>query len=353
MPWYSFQRLALVVLCLAASSSWTSAAQLPRRTSFSAERVKSGSTVLRAFSALMDEAKGSVVRFDIDGEPAALGAVIDADGLVITKASEMRPGKLTCRLPNGGQAVAQVLVSEDDNDVALVKVAASALKPVDWAIPRVMVGQWAVTPGIENVPEAVGIVSTPPRKILSKQAYLGITPDFDAAQAKIARIMPGLGADQAGLKAGDVILKLNNLPIRDSQDLVTHLRQFRDGQKVKLRVQREEEEWETEVTMMANPPDRRWRRFNRQERMNRLGGDLSKRAEGFQSAIQHDSVLQPWQCGGPLLDLDGKAIGLNIARAGRVASYALPASLVRQIIDELKNELKAPLQHETSSEAVH
>ena len=57
---------------------------------------------------------------------------------------------------------------------------------------------------------------------------------------------------------------------------------------------------------------------------------------GDEQAIQHDTVLQPWLCGGPLVDLDGKAIGLNIARAGRVATYALPASLVKRIYNELR-----------------
>jgi serine protease Do len=71
--------------------------------------------------------------------------------------------------------------------------------------------------------------------------------------------------------------------------------------------------------------------------MNRLGTELSQRSEGFELAIQHDTVLQPWQCGGPLVNLDGKAIGLNIARAGRIASYALPAVLVKQIVEDLKS----------------
>jgi len=47
-------------------------------------------------------------------------------------------------------------------------------------------------------------------------------------------------------------------------------------------------------------------------------------------------VLQNWQCGGPLMNLDGKAVGLNIARAGRVASYALPSSVVLPAIARLQ-----------------
>jgi len=37
-----------------------------------------------------------------------------------------------------------------------------------------------------------------------------------------------------------------------------------------------------------------------------------------------------------LVNLDGKAIGMNIARASRVTTYALPAGLVKRIYEQLK-----------------
>ena len=43
----------------------------------------------------------------------------------------------------------------------------------------------------------------------------------------------------------------------------------------------------------------------------------------------------PEDCGGPLVDLEGRVLGINIARAGRVESYALPASVVRETVDRL------------------
>lgn len=49
-------------------------------------------------------------------------------------------------------------------------------------------------------------------------------------------------------------------------------------------------------------------------------------------------MLEPWQCGGPLVNLDGQAIGLNIARASRVATYALPSALVQRVIADLKSK---------------
>ncbi|MEX2027294.1 MAG: S1C family serine protease, partial [Pirellulaceae bacterium] len=52
-------------------------------------------------------------------------------------------------------------------------------------------------------------------------------------------------------------------------------------------------------------------------------------------AIQHDTVLKPSECGGPIVDLSGKVVGINIARGGRVESYALPATLVRSLLPDL------------------
>jgi serine protease Do len=48
-------------------------------------------------------------------------------------------------------------------------------------------------------------------------------------------------------------------------------------------------------------------------------------------------VLAPAECGGPLVGLDGRAVGLNIARAGRVASYALPAADVLDAVAEMRS----------------
>ena len=73
-----------------------------------------------------------------------------------------------------------------------------------------------------------------------------------------------------------------------------------------------------------------------------MGSELSRRRKDFPLALQHDSMLQSNTCGGPLLDLSGDVIGINIARAGRVASYALPMETVLPIIELLKTGELAP-----------
>lgn len=332
--------LPLLVWCVAAQL--TSAQNSPDRPpGLPRERFRSGSEVLRAFAPVSEATRHSVVKLDVDGNTVALGAVIDPTGLALTKASEIKKGKLTCWLAGGREAQAELLAADAESDVALVKVHAVGLKPIQWAVGEVVVGQWTVTPGIEATPQAVGILSVPPRKILHARALIGVQLDFNAPTARIAQLMPGFGAEKAGLKAGDVILAVNDTPVANRESLTTTLRNYREGQTVKLRVLRAQEEFEAQVQMAVPQPDRTLRGFDRQERMNRFGSELSERAEGFELALQHDTVLQAWQCGGPLVNLDGKAIGLNIARAGRVATYALPAMLVRQIADSLRAQAKA------------
>jgi serine protease Do len=181
----------------------------------------------------------------------------------------------------------------------------------------------------------VGIVSVPPRKIPPPRAYLGVNLDFKSSDAKIAQVMEGPGAEAAGLKPGDVILAVNGSLVEEGKALVKTLRQFREGQSVMVRVQRGEEEFDATIKMMGG------RGFDRADRMNQMGSVTSRRAEDFELVIQHDTVLQNWQCGGPLVNLDGKAVGLNIARAGRVASYALPASVLTQAIARLQAQAEA------------
>ena len=62
------------------------------------------------------------------------------------------------------------------------------------------------------------------------------------------------------------------------------------------------------------------------------------RAEGFRSKPSSTTPsCAPGFAAARLVDLDGKAIGLNIARASRVSTYALPARLAQRILANLQS----------------
>jgi serine protease Do len=299
-------------------------------------RFRNGEETLVAFAPVSAATRHSVVKFEVDSETVALGTVVDASGLVLTKASEIRPGKLMCWLADEKRADAEVIRVDPEQDVALVRVHAQGLKPIQWAEAPVFVGEWAITPGIVETPHAVGIVSALPRRIGRQQALIGVQFDFNASAPRIGAVLEGMGAEKVGLRPGDVIMSVNSTLTTNREQVSHMLRGFHAGQTVKLRVQRDEDQLEVTVPMMVLGADVSGRGLYPQQRFDPLSGDVSQRAEGFEQVIEHDTVLQPWLCGGPLVNLDGKAIGLNIARAGRVSTYALPAALVKRLLPKLR-----------------
>jgi serine protease Do len=324
--------LVLVLLVQAASAQTyrLSIPTLPRN------RYRSGRETLRAFAPVSEATRYSIVKLYGDSGPVALGTVVDTNGLALTKASEIKHDKMKCWVAGGKEVDAELVAVDEEEDLALVRVHAEGLKPIQWATEEPWVGQWAITPGIEETPHAVGIISALSRKIRPQRAYIGVQFGGDLQTPKIEQVTPGLGADKAGLKAGDVIVAVNSTVVTNREQVVEALSEFREGQTVTLRVQREAENLEMKVQMMQPGPDQVRSGFFPQPRVGRMAGPVSDRARGFEQAIEHDTVLQPWLCGGPLVDLEGKALGLNIARAERVTTYALPAKLVQRVLEDLK-----------------
>ena len=300
-------------------------------------RFRSGESTLQALQAVSVATRASIVKLNVNGETVALGTVMDADGLALTKASELKPGKLTCWLATDKEVSAEVIGVDEEEDLALVQVQTRDLKPIRWTEGRSAIGQWAVTPGIAPTPQAVGIISAMPRRIRYPRAFIGIRFDYNTSNPLIEEILPGLGAEQAGLKAGDLILAVNALGVTNREQVVEALRDLREGQMVKLRVRRSETQFTAEVRLMVPRNGELGGAPPSPQRRRRLSGEVSLRAEGFEQAIEHDTVLPPWLCGGPLVNLDGRAIGLNIARASRVSTYALPARLAKRVFDDLKS----------------
>lgn len=302
---------------------------------------RSHAKVLAAFRDVIKDPAQSTVRVFSDGRKAALGAVVDSQGFVVTKASELK-GKLECQLQDGRRVAADIVGRDATNDVALLKIEATKLPSIAWAdSPDATVGSWLITPGLEVDPVAIGVVSVGARKIAAPSGALGVQLDQKDDVARIERVMPESAAERAGIQNGDLVLKVNSKDIKGRQNLIETVRGYMPGERIDVVVKRGDKEMTLTVTLgnlaqLFHGPGN-----DRAEFQNNLGGQLSDRRAGFTMAIQHDTVLKPYECGGPIVDLDGKCLGINIARAGRVESYAIPATLVREIVGKLKTAADA------------
>ncbi len=303
---------------------------------------RSGQAVLNAFAPISAQTRHSVVEFNVNGSPVALGAIIDTNGLALTKASELSAGKLTCWLATGKEAQAELLAVDEDEDVALVRVKAAGLRPIQWATSPSAEGQWVITPCLADTPLAVGIISAQSHRVAPQLVLIGVEFSLFSERPTVRRLLEGFGAEKAGIKPGDVVVAVDGRSVTNRSQVVEILQQFRDGQMVRMRLLRQEKEIEENVQVMTPRAGQADYDLIGDEAEDELSGDVSLRSGGFEQALEHDTVLEPWQCGGPLVNLDGKVVGLNIARANRVSTYALPATLARQIAARLKAQAEKP-----------
>jgi len=315
--------------------------------------LRSDPTVLTAFKSVVAKPSQSTARILCDGKEAALGTIVAADGWIVTKASLLK-GKIIVKLKNDTEHAARIVGVEDKHDLAMLKIDARGLTPIQWATAKTaVVGNWLASPGLGDKPVAIGVVSVAARKPAlrdmpappqrNNSGYLGIfLEERDDGPVTISRVEPNTAAAKAGLKRGDVVLTIQGTPVTDAERLVRSIMGYNAGDVVKLKIKREGSEKEVAVTLGKRPNN-----SNRGEMQNRMGSQLSERRGGFPTILQHDTVIKPTDCGGPLVGLDGKAVGINIARAGRTESYAIPTETVQALLADLRSGKLAPKASET------
>ena len=302
---------------------------------------KSSPALLRDVAPIAAQAGRSTVVVLCDGKPAALGTVVRKDGYIVTKASEIH-GKLACKI-GARELPATVVKSKTEHDLALLKVDANDLVPITWADGDPPVpGSWLITPAPEKDVLGLGVVSIParaipdaPKILLRNRAIVGVMLDQTAKDARVHEVTPNLPAAKAGLKPGDVILNIDGQRTPTFKDVNQVMGKYKPGDKVTIEITRDGKPMKLKVDLVSSDQMAPKMNGDQLTHLSEAGGTVSKRHNNFANALTHDTVLQAAQCGGPVVDLDGRAIGLNIARADRTASYAIPAGTVRKVVAEL------------------
>ena len=310
-------------------------------------RLTDGPQVRSAFRDVVKDVVAATVSIHCDGKQSALGGVISPDGWIVTKATPLC-GKLTVQLADGRKLPATTVAESGQHDLALLKVDATNLPALDLnaANGSPKVGSWLASTGHSKDPVAVGVVSVPPRVIPAQAGILGV--QLDEVEARIVQVSPDTAAEEAGVEPDDVIVEVNGNKVDGREKLKEVIASFNPGDELKLVVARAGKDVTLHATLMGEFPGLP---MGRSEFQNNLGGKLSVRRFGFPLAFQHDTVLRPTDCGGPVVDLDGHVVGFNIARAGRTESYALPADAVQGVLKELMKEHLMVKKHSPEAEA--
>jgi serine protease Do len=314
---------------------------------------KTGTKFREAFRPVIAKAAKSTVRiFCVDketgnGKEVALGVVVAQDGYVLTKYSDLS-GRIMVQLRSGAEHEARLVGVQAQHDLAMLKINVNGLTPVEWTDSKAdAVGNFVASVGMNDLPVAVGVISVAARKVQGgdggvanpNSGFLGIelATDFRGKGAKVDKVAPKSAAQKANIKPDDVIVAIGSKSIDSMDALKDTLSHTRPGDSVTVKLFRGSEQIELQVTLA-----KRVDTPNRADMQNNMGSKLSSRKTGFPVILQHDSVVRPEDCGGPLVDLEGRVIAVNIARAGRVETDAIPAEVIRPLLSELMSGKLAP-----------
>jgi len=310
---------------------------LPAQQSLESIYRTTGTVVVSAFEAQRQVLQTSSAVMLNGRKEIAYGVVISADGHILTKASEISGvEKLGVIVDRTAYREVTVLTTDPVWDVALVKIEAEGLIPVNYAPSSDLErGTWVVANGATSRSARrllPGIISANIREIpAAGGAGLGVVLVMDSKELEIDEVAEGSGAAEAGLVKGDVILSIDGKKVSKVKDVVKLLEKRKAGSNVKVTYRRKDKETTVEVRLIAKSE----MSDDQMSRNDMMSGDFSKRRSGFPRVMQHDILGSKSVVGGPLLDLDGRCVGMNIARANRSESFAIPVEDLQEIAAEL------------------
>ena len=305
------------------------------------ENSRGSNAMIEIVNPLTTSASEATVAVMSGKKQVALGMIVDADGYILTKASELAKD---LSVVSGEESYeATVYGIDSKTDLALLKIEAENMTVAKLeSVELPALGNWLACPGPGEEPFSIGIVAVEARRISGSRAFVGIMPvdAEDRDGVRIDSVTADSPADHAGLRINDIILKIDDANTNKVTELRAKLAKHEPGDRVTLTVERGDKEMTIDMELAAaNTFMQQAERINQQ---NRMGSVLSKRRSGFPLVFQTDVGLNANQCGGPIVDLTGNIVGINIARAERVSSLALPVETILPVIELLKSGELAP-----------
>jgi serine protease Do len=305
----------------------------------------------KVISKTLSEAASSTVR--IWGKPGrsrdaavlAYGTVVGDGTQVLTKWSEVENAENTLYVQAGGEESfkAEVAGVFSDEDLVLLDItipvgekraANNILVPAKFSKIEWSYGRFVTASQPSGEPAGFGVVSVLERNLReTDQAHLGIMADqsFRGKGVKIAAVQPDHGAAEAGIQAGDVILDIDGREISGLQELRNALTNKQPGDVVKIKIEAAGKERSVEV-LLTNRPISGQFSPERLNQMERMGGEPNRVRSGFSRVVQSDMKIQKNQVGGPVVDLEGRIVGITLARADRTSTYLMSGSAVSEIL---------------------
>ncbi|MCA9011205.1 MAG: trypsin-like peptidase domain-containing protein, partial [Planctomycetaceae bacterium] len=247
---------------------------------------------------------------------------------VVTKLSEIAACRtLSCRFEDGTTTSVEVEKADRTLDLALLKL--KNPRDDDAAITELhaTARQLSLTCGeivytaaaLEKISGA-GLITRTHHDEPTQSAKFGAVLAIVGNGVQVTELSPNGSAQLAGLQSGDMLRTIDATDVTSLQvvDRILGIRQ--PGDWISLVADRNQQRVTAEVQLQHAPGQL----FEMTEFLDGRAGNMSHRRSGFTAVLQHDIVIEPDACGGPLLSGNGRIIGVNIARRGRESTLAIP-----------------------------
>lgn len=271
------------------------------------------------------------------------GIVLTPDGYIATKASEFQRHKdMVLRIGSKKYDQFRLVGIDPVTDVALIKVdaepIAAAPGPIGGNAPHgtIVVSNGSTTRTSRRA--QLGVISANKRAIPNGDtAYIGLT--FQPPCSVQDVIQDGPSA-KSGLMPNDAIIAIDGKPVSTLDAIRPILIKKKIGDKITLKIKRDGKTHSYTITLGSR---RQAMGEGAAETSNDpISGGFSQRRDDFPMVLQHDTPSQYMLMGGPLINLKGELIGMNIARVNRAENFALP-------IDVVFNSMKTILAKEAAA----
>ncbi len=341
-------RHGVLLLCLVSLAPAQLEPEVPLMTPSERKAVDEQSTAFnKALEPMLKKAARSTVRiWGKDRQPLLLayGTVVGDGSQVLTKWSEIERFTESLQVQAGENRSFQAEVEGVyiDEDLALLKLVAGGsqsrppLVPAEFQPVGLTIGRFLAAPQPSGAPGAFGVVSVLERNLReTDQAHLGIMadPEYKGQGVRIATVQAEYGAAEAGLRQGDVILKVEERSISGLQELRNVLSSKQPGDRVNLRLETAGKEKDVEVRLSNRPLQGQFA-GNRLNQMESMGGRINRVRSGFSRVVQSDMQIQSNRVGGPVVDLQGRVVGITLARADRTRTYVMSSAAVMGLLGE-------------------
>lgn len=291
------------------------------------------------------------VKSQIEGKEQQIKAtIISTEGLatkpwlthkiLLVSKSSMVGEAPVIELPDGKTVKAGILARSRDNDLVLLFADESFGKGVKLNLQKAdtiafnRLGTFLISPRPDSAAK-VGVLGSMLINLpkITSYGYMGATTGFKDDKLVFTYIQPNSAAQTSGIQTGDVLKAVDGREVEDQLDFLKSLQKYSAGDTTLIKIQRAGKEYIKPV-VLKYPPQKI---ANHPTEL--FAGGKSLRRDGFQNVFVHDSSIRANECGGPLFDVYGQFIGINIARLSRTSTVAVTVFNVLKFITSFGSNL--------------